>query len=499
MAAPFLTLALTDEAATTALAEDVAAILAPGDVIALSGGLGAGKTTFARALIRAAADDAHLEVPSPTFTLVQTYAAGRLAISHFDLYRLGSADELDEIGLADAVAEGAVLVEWPERGDDRLPGDRLDIRFEIDGNGRRAELAGGEAWRGRIERACAARALIDYAGFSGASRRFLQGDASIRRFERVRAGAGRAVLMDWPKPAAPPVRDSRAGFRAQTVDAFLAVDTGLRALGLSTPEIIAADRGVGLVLMEDFGSEGVLVGGAPDPERYGAAIDVLAAIHAEPRAAVLPVSGGGEHRLPKLSAEVLMADLVLFADWYVPHVIGASLDRSAAESFAAIWTALLARLAGAEESWVLFDMQSPNLFWLQERSGIARIGLIDFQDMFVGPAAYDVASLCQDARVSVPAELEATLRERYVAARRAQGRPFDADAFSESYAILAAARTLKNMGVFARLADYLGKAQYLQHLPRMDGYFQRSLKHPVLSALAVWYERHLPPLSQATR
>src|SRR5512135_1497738 len=106
MAAPFLTLPLPDEAATAALAEDVAAILAPGDVIALSGGLGAGKTAFARALIRAVADDAALEVPSPTFTLVQTYAGDRLTISHFDLYRLGSADEIGEIGLADAVAEG---------------------------------------------------------------------------------------------------------------------------------------------------------------------------------------------------------------------------------------------------------------------------------------------------------------------------------------------------------------------------------------------------------
>ena len=91
-------------------------------------------------------------MPSPTFTLVQTYAAGRLTVAHFDLYRLGSADELDEIGLSDAVSEGAVLIEWPERGAGRLPEDRLDIRFEIEGSGRRAELSGSGTWRGRIER-----------------------------------------------------------------------------------------------------------------------------------------------------------------------------------------------------------------------------------------------------------------------------------------------------------------------------------------------------------
>ena len=119
--------------------------------------------------------------------------------------------------------------------------------------------------------------------------------------------------------------------------------------------------------------------------------------------------------------------------------------------------------------------------------------------MFVGPAAYDVATLCQDARVTVPAQLEAALRDRYAALRRDGGGSFDAESFAATYAILGAARTLKNMGVFARLADYIGKTQYLQHLPRMTDYLARNLKHPVLSDLAVWYERHLPPLSQASR
>ena len=96
-------------------------------------------------------------------------------------------------------------------------------------------------------------------------------------------------------------------------------------------------------------------------------------------------------------------------------------------------------------------------------------------------------------------ELEAALRDRYVALRRATNPAFDVESFAATYAILGAARTLKNMGVFARLADHLGKTQYLQHLPRMDDYLARSLKHPVLSDLAVWYERHLPPLSQAPR
>lgn len=499
MAAPFLTIPLADEAATTALAEDLAAILAPGDVIALSGGLGAGKTTLARALIRAVADDAALEVPSPTFTLVQGYATARLTIAHFDLYRLGSPDEVDEIGLADAVGEGAVLIEWPERGEGRLPAERLAVELAIAGDGRQAALSAGAAWQERIGRTRAARALIARGGLADAQRRYLQGDASIRRFERVHAGARSAVLMDWPKPASPPLRDSRAAFRAREVDAFLAVGAGLAAIGLSPPAIIAADRAAGLLLMEDFGSEGVLVDGRPDPERYAAVIDVLAAIHAAPRPAVLPVPGGGEHRLLPLLGAPLLADVAMFADWYVPHLTGAPLAAPAAEAFSAIWAALVARLAEAEPSWVLFDVQSSNLFWLPERPGVRRIGLIDFQDMFVGPAAYDVATLCLDGRVTVSPGLEADLRDRYVALRRAETPSFDAPSFAAAYAILGAARTLKNMGVFARLADHLGKPRYLQHLPRMQEYLARTFTHAVLSDLAVWYERHLPLPSQANR
>jgi aminoglycoside/choline kinase family phosphotransferase len=133
---------------------------------------------------------------------------------------------------------------------------------------------------------------------------------------------------------------------------------------------------------------------------------------------------------------------------------------------------------------------------LPERVGIARIGLIDFQDMFFGPSAYDVASLCQDARVTIAAGLERTFRDRYVSLRRAADPGFDREMFGRAYAVSGASRTIKNMGAFARLAAS-GKQQYLNHLPRLREYLCRSLADPVLSDLALWYERHLTPDSQA--
>lgn len=146
------TLDLPDEAATQALGRAVARALQAGEAVCLSGPLGAGKSTLARALVRALTTPDE-EVPSPTFTLVQFYEGPRLNVAHFDLYRLSSADEAYEIGLDEALEEGAAAIEWPERLEGRLPRDRLDIEIALaaggDRQGRAARLTGHGAWKGR--------------------------------------------------------------------------------------------------------------------------------------------------------------------------------------------------------------------------------------------------------------------------------------------------------------------------------------------------------------
>ena len=140
------TRALPDLAATEALGAQIAAGLAPGDAVALEGDLGAGKTALARAILRAlGVTDA---VPSPTFTLVQHYETPQLRVSHYDLYRIEAPEELDELGLDEALSEGAALIEWPEHAAGRLPADSLQVRLEADGDTARvATLAGPARWQ----------------------------------------------------------------------------------------------------------------------------------------------------------------------------------------------------------------------------------------------------------------------------------------------------------------------------------------------------------------
>lgn len=142
----------------------------------------------------------------------------------------------------------------------------------------------------------------------------------------------------------------------------------------------------------------------------------------------------------------------------------------------------------AERSLVLRDVHSPNIIWREERRGLACLGLIDIQDAVFGPAAYDVASLALDARVTIPEPLEQAIREAYCAAR--DGHGFDRAAFEEAYAITAAQRNTKLLGTFTRLAHRDGKPGYLRHLPRIRAYLGRVLAHSALGDLRTFYETH---------
>jgi aminoglycoside/choline kinase family phosphotransferase len=169
-------------------------------------------------------------------------------------------------------------------------------------------------------------------------------------------------------------------------------------------------------------------------------------------------------------------------------VTGRPADESLCASYAAAWNGVFDRLDSAEKTLVLRDFHSPNLIWRAERAGHDRLGLIDFQDAAIGPAAYDVASLAMDARVDVAPELEHATVEAYCAARAAQGG-FDRAGFDIAYAAMAAQRNSKILGIFVRLNLRDGKPGYMKHLPRIRDYVSRALAHPALAELRTFYEK----------
>lgn len=500
---------LPDESATEDLGRFLAEILRPGDLVALSGGLGGGKTTLARAIIREIVGDPELEVPSPTFTLVQPYESRTgqaVEVVHADLYRLRGPDELVELGFDEMTERAIALVEWP----DRLPPRHgptlaidLSLKPEFGDNARLARLIGGGGLGGRLMRARALRVLLDRSGWGEAERIHMQGDASSRSYERlIHPDGAKAVLMiSPPKADGPPVRDgkpySAIVHLAESVHAFVAMDRGLRALGLSAPKILGEDLDAGLLILEDLGAEPVADQNGPRPERYAEAVKVLARLHGMTLPTVLPVADGRDHELPAYDREALLFEAELLPEWYAPFVANRPLAPAARAAFVAAWGEALDGIEAEARTWTLRDYHSPNLIWLPERDGIERIGLIDFQDAVLGHPAYDVASLLQDARVDASAEFELRLLGLYARERRLRDAEFDMQGFARAYAVLAAQRATKILGIFARLDRRDGKPGYLAHLPRIEGYLARNLAHPALSGVRAWYAEHLPRLCPA--
>jgi len=494
---------LPDEDATRRFAIDVAAALNPGDLITLSGDLGAGKTTLARAVIRALAADDAIEVPSPTFTLLQIYDLPRFSVVHADLYRVNTLAELAELGWEEASEGAAVLVEWPDRAGALIQADRLEIALmlanDLGPGYRQIRLAGLGVWADRLARLRAARELIDSAGYGSALRRHLQGDASTRSYERLFVGANRAILMNSPpRPDGPALRNGKTygalAHLAENVRPFVAISRALRERGFSAPEIFAADLESGFLLIEDLGSEGVVVGDPPAPieERYAAAIDLLVALHNSDLPATLPVAPRIEHELPPYDLEAFSIEVELMLDWYLPHRGISSPPPPLREYFLGLWRTVLNEIVQSPGTWVLRDFHSPNLLWLSEREGIARVGLLDFQDAVWGPPAYDVVSLLMDARVDVSEELELKLLSRYAIGRKAANAAFDLDEFVRCYRTLGVQRASKILGIFARLNKRDNKPQYLTHLGRVWSYLMRALAHPSLAKLKTWYEANVP-------
>jgi tRNA threonylcarbamoyl adenosine modification protein YjeE len=498
-----------DEMATASLASDIALLVQPGDLLTLSGELGSGKTTFARALIRALVGDPDLEVPSPTFTLIQVYEsavkdAAEFPIVHADLFRIKDPSELAELGWEEASDGALVIVEWPERAGASLSGDRLDIAFALETergpNFRTIAVTGIGSFARRLTSSRAIRSILDSSDFTDAERTFMMGDASTRAYERLTKPDGRkAILMiSPPRPDGPPIRFgkpySAIAHLAEDIRPYVAIDGGLRGLGFSAPAIYAHDFQHGLAVIEDLGSDLMVDDDGIIVDRYTEAVGALALLHAQSLPTSLPDGKGGTYEIPPYDIEALTIEVELLPEWYAPHIAKVMPASGAKANFLALWRKVFDDVVAAPPTWTLRDYHSPNLLWLADREGPSRVGMIDFQDCVLGHPAYDVASLLQDARVTVPGDVELRLLIAYAQRRRMTDPSFDMPAFAKAYAILGAQRATKILGIFARLDKRDHKPQYLVHIPRIQTYLQKNLAHPALAELKLWFEQNVPSI-----
>lgn len=319
--------------------------------------------------------------------------------------------------------------------------------------------------------------FVRRAGWGDATELLLAGDASFRRYYRLRRAAGTAVVMDAP----PPQEDVRP---------FVAIARHLHGLGLSAPAILAEDPVEGFLLLEDLGDDTYarvmarrpIPAGGDEESLYALAVDVLVTLHGTGTRAVPP-------GLDAYAGEALIDAAILLPEWYLPAADGHAATADDIGSYRQAWHDVLDAMPAAPETLVLRDFHQDNLMWLRERPGIRACGLLDFQDALRGHPAYDLASLIEDARRDIEPSLHQAMLRRYLAGAGVRDRA----GFEAALAILGAQRHARVIGLFVRLLKRDGKPAYLPHLPRVWRLFERSLAHEALTPLRRWVDGRIPP------
>jgi aminoglycoside/choline kinase family phosphotransferase len=347
-------------------------------------------------------------------------------------------------------------------------------------------------------------------GFGRARREPLSGDASTRRYERLRLADGRRLIfMDQPPALESAVCPTDAtdearialGYNAASrlaagsVAAFVCVAGWLRSQGLSAPEVLAHDVAAGLAVLEDLGDglfASLIEEGQNERMLYETAVDVQARIQ-EARPPALLETDGAAWPLLSYDALALKIGTDTFLEWWPKFSGMGEASPDAVAEWDGLWAPVWRRGAAGATVFTHRDYHAQNLLWLPQRAGAARVGLLDFQDALRGHPAWDLTHLLQDARRDVSPELETAMLDRFLAARP----ELDRETFLADYRALAAANAARILGrVFARQA-LLGRDQYKAYMPRTWRYLERNLEDPELTGLRRWFERHVPAEARA--
>lgn len=312
--------------------------------------------------------------------------------------------------------------------------------------------------------------FIDRCGHNQMQRLPVAADASFRRYERLQGNNRSLIVMDAP----PPQEDMRP---------FMQVTALLRAMTFSAPEIYESDVEQGFLLLEDLGhmSFSSLLKQTPAMEEmlYLEATELL--VQLNQRCQHVP------NALPAYNREVQLREVALLSDWFMPQVVGTEQAHGLRESWLEAWQQVLDAVPPREKVPVLRDYHADNLMWLADRTGVERVGLLDYQDALLGDPAYDLVSFLEDIRRDVSPQVIDACKRHFVAGCHEH----DAD-FAARYAVLGAQRNSKIVGIFTRLCVRDGKRHYLNFLPKVWRWLEHDVSHPALAPVRGWLDTHVP-------
>lgn len=323
------------------------------------------------------------------------------------------------------------------------------------------------------DRAQQLRLFVDGTAFAGSPIEPLRIDVSIRRFYRVQKGGKTAVLMD----ARPPLEDTAV---------FELMRNKLDTIGITVPEIYACDHTLGLVLMEDFGDvryyERVTQKTDDLNMLYGLAVDVLVQkFFADPKVAL--------DQSIAYSDDYWLFRVEQFLQHYLPNVLNRQATQTERDDFIGLYRSAINAAHKFDDVLLHGDYGAQNIYYLPEREGLKKVGLIDFQDLtdargnMMGSPAFDLVFLLQDVRVDLPATLEVEMRNRFIQKTGIK----DVTAFEGEYATIGAAQATKCLGLFARLGHVAGRKEYLQFIPYCWRNLRNNLAHPDLKEIRDWF------------
>lgn len=489
--------------------KDLAALVArfayAGDILLLKGTLGMGKSTFARAFIQTLAGK-KVTVPSPTFTLVQTYHETRLNVAHVDAYRLQSGDDFEGLDLQDYFEHGITLIEWPENIEEALPqstplkvvmmesevADVLTIEITDGGDDeedtRLVSLKAEGSWASRFglmftEEAESTRdvsdenrrAFLQTLGLQDVHLEPVDGALSCRTYYRLNVndhGAEKGnlehsrILMDAP----PPMED---------VKPFLSALKNYANAGVHVPTVYGEDVQNGYLLLEDFGSMPLsqLADESAQKAWLKACVDVLLMMYHK----------GDTAKLDVYDENIMFAEASRYVDWYLPYETGCAVPLEERAAFAHLWQKLAPLAVQVPFSLTHWDFHSDNLMKIAEEPCAQNVGVIDFQDSLKGPITFDLCCLLED-RHQKP--LSVALKEEIIQymLEKLDGQ-VSYEAFMQSYHIGLLHRLFKITGLYNRATKRDGRTGLPWDMEKVWAAIHTILQEPYMKEMKDFVER----------